>query len=180
MCVFVCSRERTARLLAQLSSELLQEGVSVKRLYVLLQELRTAAHRNVALCRLFWKVRIDACVDTLQHELQYSVITMLLCSSFNRQWIPGQKILLEMSSCRNVVHKNVEITCDRPLANWSACMNWNKVMTSSVVLCFPVQGHLCLPGSDSGGISAWLSEQTRSVHSRSAPVSFRLCVCVCV
>ncbi|TNM91600.1 hypothetical protein fugu_019980 [Takifugu bimaculatus] len=51
----VVSRERTAHLLAQLSCELLQEGVSVERLYLLLQELRTAAHRSAALCRLFWK-----------------------------------------------------------------------------------------------------------------------------
>lgn len=58
MCVCVCSRERTAHLLAQLSCELLQEGVSVERLYLLLQELRTAAHRSAALCQLFWKVSI--------------------------------------------------------------------------------------------------------------------------
>ncbi|XP_076578538.1 uncharacterized protein C12orf56 homolog isoform X2 [Chaetodon auriga] len=49
------SWERTAHLFAQLSSELLQEGISVESLYLLLQELRTAAHRNVALRRLFWR-----------------------------------------------------------------------------------------------------------------------------
>lgn len=54
------------------------------------------------------------------------------------------------------------------------------VKMSSDVVCFPVQGCLCLPGSDSGGISARLSEHTWLLHIRSAPVSFRLCVCVCV
>ncbi|XP_070847625.1 uncharacterized protein C12orf56-like isoform X3 [Chaetodon trifascialis] len=56
------SWERTAHLFAQLSSELLQEGISVESLYLLLQELRTAAHRNVALRRLFWR--------TLEESLQ--------------------------------------------------------------------------------------------------------------
>lgn len=63
--VCVRSREKTAHLFAQLSSELLQEGVGVERLYLLLQELRTAAHRNVALSRLFWKVSIDVCVAVI-------------------------------------------------------------------------------------------------------------------
>uniref|UniRef100_A0A3B5A2A0 Uncharacterized protein n=1 Tax=Stegastes partitus TaxID=144197 RepID=A0A3B5A2A0_9TELE len=46
---------RTAHLFGQLSSELLQDGISVESLYLLLQELRTAAHRNATLRRLFWK-----------------------------------------------------------------------------------------------------------------------------
>ncbi|XP_008289869.1 uncharacterized protein C12orf56 homolog [Stegastes partitus] len=49
------SWERTAHLFGQLSSELLQDGISVESLYLLLQELRTAAHRNATLRRLFWK-----------------------------------------------------------------------------------------------------------------------------
>ncbi|XP_034382726.1 uncharacterized protein C12orf56 homolog isoform X2 [Cyclopterus lumpus] len=49
------SWERTTHLFAQLSCELLQEGIRVESLYLLLQELRTAAHRNVALRRLFWR-----------------------------------------------------------------------------------------------------------------------------
>uniref|UniRef100_A0A3Q0RXN3 Si:ch211-258f14.2 n=1 Tax=Amphilophus citrinellus TaxID=61819 RepID=A0A3Q0RXN3_AMPCI len=49
------SWERTAHLFGQLSSELLQDGISVESLYLLLQELRTAAHRNVMLRRLFWR-----------------------------------------------------------------------------------------------------------------------------
>ncbi|XP_056878260.1 uncharacterized protein C12orf56 homolog isoform X1 [Takifugu flavidus] len=67
----VVSRERTAHLLAQLSCELLQEGVSVERLYLLLQELRTAAHRSAALCRLFWKSRdiFVFLVQTLEESL---------------------------------------------------------------------------------------------------------------
>ncbi|XP_032445288.1 uncharacterized protein C12orf56 homolog isoform X1 [Xiphophorus hellerii] len=51
------SAERTAHLFAQLSSELLQDGITVENRYLLLQELRTAAHRNVTLRRLFWRVR---------------------------------------------------------------------------------------------------------------------------
>ncbi|XP_035536199.1 uncharacterized protein C12orf56 homolog [Morone saxatilis] len=59
------SWERTAHLYGQLSSELLQEEISVESLYLLLQELRTAAHRNVALRRLFWKSS-EVCVFLLQ------------------------------------------------------------------------------------------------------------------
>uniref|UniRef100_A0A3Q3W597 Uncharacterized protein n=1 Tax=Mola mola TaxID=94237 RepID=A0A3Q3W597_MOLML len=59
------SRERTAHLFAQLSSELLQEGISVERLYLLLQELRTAAHCNVTLRRLFWRSS-ELCVFLVQ------------------------------------------------------------------------------------------------------------------
>nr|XP_046235350.1 uncharacterized protein C12orf56 homolog isoform X2 [Scatophagus argus] len=59
------SWERTAHLFAQLSSELLQEGINVESLYLLLQELRTAAHRNVALCRLFWRSK-EVCVFLVQ------------------------------------------------------------------------------------------------------------------
>uniref|UniRef100_A0A3Q2QGP8 Uncharacterized protein n=1 Tax=Fundulus heteroclitus TaxID=8078 RepID=A0A3Q2QGP8_FUNHE len=51
----LCSGERTAHLFAQLSLELLQDGVSMENLYLLLQELRTAAHRNITLRRLFWR-----------------------------------------------------------------------------------------------------------------------------
>uniref|UniRef100_A0A3P9CGJ4 Uncharacterized protein n=1 Tax=Maylandia zebra TaxID=106582 RepID=A0A3P9CGJ4_9CICH len=49
------SWERTAHLFGQLSSELLQDGSSVESMYLLLQELRTAAHRSVTLRRLFWR-----------------------------------------------------------------------------------------------------------------------------
>ncbi|KAK9525882.1 hypothetical protein VZT92_016555 [Zoarces viviparus] len=49
------SWELTAHLFGQLSCELLQEGISVESLYLLLQELRTAAHRHVTLRRLFWR-----------------------------------------------------------------------------------------------------------------------------
>ncbi|XP_073336520.1 uncharacterized protein C12orf56 homolog [Pagrus major] len=59
------SWERTAHLFAQLSSELLQEGISVESLYLLLQELRTAAHRNVTLRRLFWRSG-EVCVFLVQ------------------------------------------------------------------------------------------------------------------
>ncbi|KAA8580349.1 hypothetical protein FQN60_005884 [Etheostoma spectabile] len=49
----------------QLSSELLQEGIGVERFYLLLQELRTAAHHNLALRRLFWKTS-EVCVFLVQ------------------------------------------------------------------------------------------------------------------
>ncbi|XP_070785342.1 uncharacterized protein C12orf56 homolog [Enoplosus armatus] len=65
------SWERTAHLFAQLSSELLQEEISVESLYLLLQELRTAAHRNIALRRLFWRSSevIVFLVQTLEESL---------------------------------------------------------------------------------------------------------------
>ncbi|XP_059181486.1 uncharacterized protein C12orf56 homolog isoform X2 [Centropristis striata] len=65
------SWERTAHLFGQLSSELLQEGISVESLYLLLQELRTAAHRNITLRRLFWRSS-EVCsflVQTLEESL---------------------------------------------------------------------------------------------------------------
>ena len=132
VCVCVCSREKTAYQFAQLSFELLQEGLSMERLYLLLQELQTAAHRSVALSRLFWKVSVA-------------------------------------SVC-------VALAAPSPCTIW---MHWCEDLLRCGV-CFSVQGCLCLPGSDSGGISARRSERTWSLHSRSAPVSFRApCVCVC-
>ncbi|KAM9334865.1 LOW QUALITY PROTEIN: uncharacterized protein C12orf56 homolog [Symphorus nematophorus] len=72
VCVWcVCSWERTAYLFGQLTSELLQEGISVESLYLLLQELRNAAHRNVALRKLFWRSS-EVCVflvETLEESL---------------------------------------------------------------------------------------------------------------
>ncbi|CAJ1054546.1 uncharacterized protein C12orf56 homolog [Xyrichtys novacula] len=65
------SLERTAYLFAQLSAELLQEEISVESLYLLLQELRTAAHRNISLRRLFWRSS-EVCaflVETLEESL---------------------------------------------------------------------------------------------------------------
>ncbi|XP_031169129.1 uncharacterized protein C12orf56 homolog isoform X5 [Sander lucioperca] len=59
------SCERTAHLFGQLSSELLQKGIRVESLYLLLQELRTAAHHNIALRRLFWKSS-EVCVFLVQ------------------------------------------------------------------------------------------------------------------
>nr|XP_040029903.1 uncharacterized protein C12orf56 homolog isoform X1 [Gasterosteus aculeatus aculeatus] len=65
------SWERTAHLFGQLSCELLQEGISVESLYLLLQELRTAAQRDVALRRLFWNSSelLDFLVLTLEEAL---------------------------------------------------------------------------------------------------------------
>uniref|UniRef100_A0A3Q1JJH4 Uncharacterized protein n=1 Tax=Anabas testudineus TaxID=64144 RepID=A0A3Q1JJH4_ANATE len=65
------SWERMAHLFGQLSSELLQEGISVENVYLLLQELRTAAHHSVTLRRLFWRSN-EVCiflVQTLEESL---------------------------------------------------------------------------------------------------------------
>ncbi|XP_056434703.1 uncharacterized protein C12orf56 homolog [Gadus chalcogrammus] len=66
------SWERRAHLFSQLTGEMLQGGLRVERLYLLLQELRTAAQRNVALRKLFWRSS-DVCVflvRTLEDSLQ--------------------------------------------------------------------------------------------------------------
>ncbi|KAL6116642.1 uncharacterized protein ACO6RY_14611 [Pungitius sinensis] len=65
------SWERTAHLFGQLSCELLQEGISVESLYLLLQELRTAAQRDVTLRRLFWNSSelLDFLVQTLEESV---------------------------------------------------------------------------------------------------------------
>ncbi|KAM9328414.1 uncharacterized protein C12orf56 homolog [Pholidichthys leucotaenia] len=61
----VISWERTAHLFGQLTSELLQDEISVESLYQLLQELRTAAQRNITLRRLFWRSS-EVCVFLVQ------------------------------------------------------------------------------------------------------------------
>ncbi|XP_056132693.1 uncharacterized protein C12orf56 homolog [Lampris incognitus] len=66
------SWERTAHLFWQLSAELLQQGISLESQYLLLQELRTAAHRNTTLRKLFWRSS-DVCVflvQTLEDSMQ--------------------------------------------------------------------------------------------------------------
>ncbi|CAK6978159.1 uncharacterized protein C12orf56 homolog [Scomber scombrus] len=54
-----------------LSSELLQDGIRLESLYLLLQELKTAAHRNIALRRVFWRSSevCDFLVQTLEESL---------------------------------------------------------------------------------------------------------------
>ncbi|KAL0962737.1 hypothetical protein UPYG_G00344670 [Umbra pygmaea] len=49
------SWERTAHLFGQMSAELLQEGISLEAVYLLVQELHTAAHRSITLRKLFWR-----------------------------------------------------------------------------------------------------------------------------
>ncbi|XP_060923808.1 uncharacterized protein C12orf56 homolog, partial [Limanda limanda] len=61
----IISWERTAHLFAQLTSELLQDGIHEESLYLLLQELNVAAQRNVALRRLFWRSS-ELCVFLVQ------------------------------------------------------------------------------------------------------------------
>uniref|UniRef100_A0A4W6BT03 Si:ch211-258f14.2 n=1 Tax=Lates calcarifer TaxID=8187 RepID=A0A4W6BT03_LATCA len=79
------SWERTAHLFGQLSSEMLQDGISVESLYLLLQELRTAAHRNITLRRLFWRSS-EVCVllvQTLEESLHG-------CQSLSRVYTADQ------------------------------------------------------------------------------------------
>ncbi|XP_032445291.1 uncharacterized protein C12orf56 homolog isoform X3 [Xiphophorus hellerii] len=82
------SAERTAHLFAQLSSELLQDGITVENRYLLLQELRTAAHRNVTLRRLFWRSgeAFVFLVQTLEECLHG-------CQSFSRFHTTDQLLL---------------------------------------------------------------------------------------
>ncbi|KAK2859101.1 hypothetical protein Q5P01_003721 [Channa striata] len=65
------SWERTVHLFSQLSSELLQDEISVENLYLLLQELKTAAQHNITLRRVFWRSS-EVCiflVQTLEESL---------------------------------------------------------------------------------------------------------------
>lgn len=74
MCSFpACSWERTCHLFGQLSGELLQDHLSLESLYLLLQELWTAAHHNPTVRTLFWRVRphhnqqhtVEACLTVI-------------------------------------------------------------------------------------------------------------------
>ncbi|KAJ8006525.1 hypothetical protein DPEC_G00108160 [Dallia pectoralis] len=68
------SWERTAQLYHQLSAELLQEDISLEGLYLLLQELCTAAHRDITLRKLFWRSgdMFPFLVQRLEDSLQSS------------------------------------------------------------------------------------------------------------
>ncbi|XP_030627286.1 uncharacterized protein C12orf56 homolog [Chanos chanos] len=82
------SQERTAHLFSQLSGELLQEGISLESLYLLLQELYTATHRNPTIKKFFWRSG-DLCpflvmtlADTMQETQSGVHISdrLLLCT----------------------------------------------------------------------------------------------------
>ncbi|XP_053506796.1 uncharacterized protein C12orf56 homolog [Ictalurus furcatus] len=68
------SWERTCHLFSQLSGELLQDELSLESLYLLLQELCTAAHHNPAVKTLFWRSPelYPFLVKTLAKSLQLS------------------------------------------------------------------------------------------------------------
>ncbi|MCI4388861.1 hypothetical protein PGIGA_G00091020 [Pangasianodon gigas] len=68
------SWERTCHLFSQLSGELLQDKLSLESLYLLLQELCTAAHHNPAVKTLFWRSPelYPFLVKTLAESLQLS------------------------------------------------------------------------------------------------------------
>ncbi|KAM7367309.1 hypothetical protein PAMP_015220 [Pampus punctatissimus] len=102
------SWERTAHLFGQLSSELLQDGISVESLYLLLQELRTAAHRNCALRRVFWRSS-EVCVflvqtleesmllsgvDTADQLLLSTLIVQTLCIMFRETEVEPARLNL--------------------------------------------------------------------------------------
>ncbi|XP_020781909.2 uncharacterized protein C12orf56 homolog [Boleophthalmus pectinirostris] len=59
------SWEQTSHLFSQLQADVLRKGISVESLYLLLQELCTAAHRNMTLRRLFWRSS-ELCVFLVQ------------------------------------------------------------------------------------------------------------------
>lgn len=61
----VISWEQTVHLFFQLKTELLQEAISVENLYLLLQELCTAAHRDITIRRLFWRSS-ELCLSLVQ------------------------------------------------------------------------------------------------------------------
>uniref|UniRef100_A0A3P8UY17 Chromosome 8 C12orf56 homolog n=1 Tax=Cynoglossus semilaevis TaxID=244447 RepID=A0A3P8UY17_CYNSE len=87
----VLSWERTCQLFNQLSSELLQDQLSVEGLYLLLQELNTAAHRNLTLPTLFWRSG-ELCaflVQTLEENLNS-------CQSLSGVYTPDHMLLRTM------------------------------------------------------------------------------------
>ncbi|KAF7229380.1 hypothetical protein G4P62_001090 [Nothobranchius furzeri] len=82
------SVERTSLLFNQLSLEILQDRISMENLYLLLQELRVAAHRNLILRRLFWRSSemCDFLVQTLEDCLHG-------CQSFRGVYTTDQLLL---------------------------------------------------------------------------------------
>uniref|UniRef100_A0A8C6Q0N2 Uncharacterized protein n=1 Tax=Nothobranchius furzeri TaxID=105023 RepID=A0A8C6Q0N2_NOTFU len=84
----ISSVERTSLLFNQLSLEILQDRISMENLYLLLQELRVAAHRNLILRRLFWRSSemCDFLVQTLEDCLHG-------CQSFRGVYTTDQLLL---------------------------------------------------------------------------------------
>ncbi|XP_035384450.1 uncharacterized protein C12orf56 homolog [Electrophorus electricus] len=82
------SWEQTSQLFCQLSGELLQEHLGVESLYLLLQELCTAAHRDAAIRKLFWRSAelypflVHTLVDTsaISQDRPHTTDTLLLCT----------------------------------------------------------------------------------------------------
>uniref|UniRef100_A0A4W4H321 Uncharacterized protein n=1 Tax=Electrophorus electricus TaxID=8005 RepID=A0A4W4H321_ELEEL len=80
--------EQTSQLFCQLSGELLQEHLGVESLYLLLQELCTAAHRDAAIRKLFWRSAelypflVHTLVDTsaISQDRPHTTDTLLLCT----------------------------------------------------------------------------------------------------
>ncbi|KAL7882982.1 hypothetical protein SRHO_G00006400 [Serrasalmus rhombeus] len=68
------SGERTSHLFSQLIGELLQEKISLESLYLLLQELFTATHRNPSIKKFFWRCPelYPFLVKTLEENSQLS------------------------------------------------------------------------------------------------------------
>ncbi|GAA6077658.1 uncharacterized protein C12orf56 homolog isoform X1 [Tachysurus ichikawai] len=88
------SWERTCQLFSQLSGELLQNELSLERLYLLLQELCTAARHNPGVKTLFWR----------SPELYPFLVKMLAESSQLSQdrLHPADRLLLSMLAVQTI------------------------------------------------------------------------------
>ncbi|KAG7497262.1 hypothetical protein JOB18_034425 [Solea senegalensis] len=82
----------TCHLFDQLTSELLQDSNSVDRVFLLLQELKTAAHGNVSLVSLFW--RSELCVFLVQ-TLEESLHTQSLSGVNTEDQILLRTVIVE-------------------------------------------------------------------------------------
>uniref|UniRef100_A0A3Q3EF87 Si:ch211-258f14.2 n=1 Tax=Labrus bergylta TaxID=56723 RepID=A0A3Q3EF87_9LABR len=111
------SLERTAHLFGQLSAELLQEEISVESLYLLLQELRTAAHRNVALRRLFWRVRRS------NHALSTLIVQTLAVMFRETEVEAARHILLSAKKGALASRMLLALICDPELVISSLCLH---------------------------------------------------------
>uniref|UniRef100_A0A3B3V9A4 Uncharacterized protein n=1 Tax=Poecilia latipinna TaxID=48699 RepID=A0A3B3V9A4_9TELE len=133
------SAERTAHLFAQLSSELLQDGTTVENLYLLLQELRTAAHRNATLRRLFWRSgeAFVFLVQTLEECLHG-------CQSLSRVYTTDQLLLSTLIvQTLAIMFRETEVEAAR-----SSLLFANRNVPS-------VQTRRCFPGENFVSVS-WI------------------------
>uniref|UniRef100_A0A3P9QCX9 Uncharacterized protein n=1 Tax=Poecilia reticulata TaxID=8081 RepID=A0A3P9QCX9_POERE len=147
----VCSAERTAHLFAQLSSELLQDGVAVENVYLLLQELRTAAHRSTALRRLFWRTKVPGC------KLLVSAVNAEFCEHISlADLISNRGVLSFHLGCKSLKSLN-------GLKMPSECVGFRNVPS--------VQTSRCFPGENFVSVS-WI---LRLLHPAQSVLLFQRC-----